>query len=647
MSIIFGIANLDRGPVEGKALLRLAELTQAYAPDGTLIHTEGPVGMGFQPYHTTARSRLEVQPFSDAHENLIVFDGRLDNCSELADLLSLKIGSTTDSSLVLAAFDRWGEACFERLVGDWSLALWSAGNRKLYLARDHAGTRTLYYKFQGSSVVWSTYLETLLESSGAETLDREFAARYLGGLPIRTTTPYAGIRAVPPAHALIFEDGAVRSNAHWSSIVGDRLAYKNTEEYDDQFMEYLERSVGRRDIPGASILAELSGGMDSTAIVCISDMLRKRENPDAALLDTVSFYDNSEPDWNELPYVLATEAYRGKMGIHVATSYINRSFDPVKQETSSPFPGFDSSARQREEQYEAQVATGGYRVVLSGIGGDELLGGVPTPYPELADHLVTLHFSSLLRRTTDWCLSSRNTFLQTILQTARFTLELYRHPSSGSPVFASWASPHIRALCVELAHEEDKARSWNRCLPSSISNGRNWLSILETMPHLYPKCMVRREYRYPYLDRDLVAYLLRVPREQLVQPGRRRAMMRRALKNLMPTEVIDRRRKAFMGRGPYVLLQKEKSNVERLLSNSYIEALGLIDMDEVRASFRLTTSGVDTGLCMPLLMLLAFEIWLRSWNGSLTVVGGASAVPEKRFVEPREANSIHMARIEG
>jgi asparagine synthase (glutamine-hydrolysing) len=645
MSIIFGIVNLDGAPVEHATLLCLAQRTEAYAPDGSFIQINGKVGMGFQPYHTTVLSRLDVQPWSDLHKNILVFDGRLDNHGELAHLLSLASERSTDSSLVLSAFERWGEACFERLVGDWSLALWSAGQRKLYLARDHAGTRTLYYQLRGSRVVWSTYLETFLGPNETQTLDEEFAARYLGGLPIRTSTPYAGIRAVPPAHALIFEKSTVRSSTHWSWMVAEKLVYKDAQEYDDQFMECFERSVQRRDIPGAPILAELSGGMDSTAIVCISDALRRRENQQGALLDTVSLYDNSESDWDELPYITATERYRGKKGVHIATSYLNRSFSLEEQEKVVLFPGNDSRALLREQEFEAHIASDEYRVIFSGIGGDELLGGVPTPYPELADHLASLRLQTASGRITAWCLSNRDAFFPTSVRTIRFVFDLYLHPLFDVNTLTPWVSPCIRRLCVELAHEEENRYPRIRYLPSGISNGRNWLSVLETLPHLYPKSTTRREYRYPYLDRDLVDYLLRVPREQLLQPGRRRAMMRRALKPFMPQEVVERRRKAYMSRGPLALLQKERTSIERLLSTSRLEAYGYLDMSSLRSLLHAATSGSGTEHGMALLRLLAFEFWLQTRDGHVSL-GRIPGRQAKRSTRNIEANSIPMVQVE-
>jgi len=104
-------------------------------------------------------------------------------------------------------FPRWDVGCFTRLVGDWSVALWSREKRTLYLARDPAGTRTLYYRYKNDQLTWSTYLETLLAQDDSPATDQEYAMRYLAGLPIGTTTPYTGIVAVPASTLSGVPDG--------------------------------------------------------------------------------------------------------------------------------------------------------------------------------------------------------------------------------------------------------------------------------------------------------------------------------------------------------------------------------------------------------------------------------------------------------
>jgi asparagine synthase (glutamine-hydrolysing) len=160
MSIIFGIQRSIGASVTNQELLRLASATEAFAPDGSFVASGPQAGMGFQPFHTTLGSRQDSQPASDIHQNMLVFDGRIDNRLELLTALDIDDTQAKDSAVILAGFDRWRESVFSRLIGEWALALWSEKTQTLYLARDHAGTRTLYFRIANGELRWSTYLET-------------------------------------------------------------------------------------------------------------------------------------------------------------------------------------------------------------------------------------------------------------------------------------------------------------------------------------------------------------------------------------------------------------------------------------------------------------------------------------------------------
>jgi len=131
MSIIFGIRGKSGEVVDARDLSEMGELTKRYSPDGLRINTQGAVGMAFQAFHTHERSQIDDQPTVDCHRNMLVVDGRLDNYKELQQILALP-GDSSDSAVILAAFQRWGEHCFAKLVGDWSLALWSDQDRTIY-----------------------------------------------------------------------------------------------------------------------------------------------------------------------------------------------------------------------------------------------------------------------------------------------------------------------------------------------------------------------------------------------------------------------------------------------------------------------------------------------------------------------------------
>jgi asparagine synthase (glutamine-hydrolysing) len=612
MSIILGTREPLGAIITRQELLSIARATEGYAPDGTWVAVEGRVGMGFQPYHTHERSNLDSQPVIDAEGNMVTLDGRIDNHKELRSALHRPDEGAPDSEIVLAAFRRWGEGCFSRLVGDWALAIWSAADATVYLARDHAGTRTLYYELSNGRLLWSTCLETFFALGHNRPLSSEYAAAYLGFRPAGKWTPYAGIFAVSPMHYLVVRGDRILEQPHWDWKVSSALHCKSDLEYEELFLTHFRRAVERRIGPGAPIVAQLSGGMDSTSIVCVCDNLRKAAGHPSEPIDTVSFYDDSEPDWNERPYFSAVEASRGKTGTHIETSWRQRTFDPPGLSNGIyRCPGADSASIQHEMRLEAMARHMGCRVILSGAGGDEVLGGVPTPLPELAGHLVSGQLSQLFRRAIDWGIATRDPLISMIGKTTRYTLGLYCGSDHPGRVIPFWITRRLRRNSsdpFDLA--EWTARLGSR--PQAIDNARTWYLLLETLPHLAPSLLARYEYRYPYLDRDLVDFVFRIPREQLVRPGRRRSLMRRALRGIVPEEVLERRRKAYIIRGPLVCLERARNKILALFRRSLTAELGFIDDDAFRRAFESIARGEVTPWLHAALRTILFELWLRS-----------------------------------
>src|SRR5260370_3987518 len=384
MSIIFGVKKPEGDMVAERQLLGMAHAPDRWAPDGTFVRALGGIGMGLQPYHTHQRSNLECQPIVDDLGNMVSLDGRLDNHNDLRELLEIPDPNTSDSLIVLAAFQKWGEESFTRFIGDWAVAIWLHANRSLYLARDHAGTRTLYYEIRGEQVVWSTVLETFVVRPQSRMLSDAYAIHYLSCLSVRDLTPYMGITAVTPAHYVVFPANAISRTRHWQWAATERIIYQKDVEYEEHFCALFQQSVGRLTGSGSPVLGQLSGGMDSSSIVCMSDTLRRsRGVPPAGLIDTISYFDDTEPNCHEKPYFSLVESLRGKAGVHVdlSGSELDLGLPPRQPILCSLWPeDYQASSDQPEVVL-------GYRVVLSGIGGDELLGGVPTALPELADLL--------------------------------------------------------------------------------------------------------------------------------------------------------------------------------------------------------------------------------------------------------------------
>src|SRR5215467_14587736 len=207
---------------------------------------------------------------------MLHWDGRLDNRDDL--LLRLRDslqGETSNEAIARAAYERWGTDGLVHLIGDWSLVLRNRINRTTVLASDFAGVRPLYYHVQAGRVLWSSRLQSLVEATNISDLDDEFIAGFLsiGGYPNRT--PYKGIYSVPPGHAVCVSSDKTSIRRFWESPIGDVIRYRSERRYEEQLRALFREAVAVRLQTEAPVLAEVSGGLDSSSVVCMANDLMR------------------------------------------------------------------------------------------------------------------------------------------------------------------------------------------------------------------------------------------------------------------------------------------------------------------------------------------------------------------------------------
>ena len=620
MSVIFGILAPDEESLERSTLSHMGSTTTCHASDGVSIRTQGRIGMGFQATYTHKRSVIENAPRSNDRGDMLALDGRIDNHLSLAEELGLPIMDVADSEVVLAAFVQWGERSFERFHGDWALALWSQANRSLYLARDHAGTRSLYFHEHKGAIRWSTYLDSFFTNEHPHELSMEFAKAYLCGGHTGNLTPYSGIEAVPAAHYLRYRKNQWTCVAHWTPLVKETIQYAKDKQYEDRFLHLFSQAVERRVSDRIHpVIAELSGGMDSSSIVCVADRLTSPGD-----LQTISYYDDAEPNWNERPYFSAVERQRKRTGLHVEISFARRGFDVVPPGFGINFwPGLTGALAKHRTTVDAMLHEGGYRSILSGLGGDELLGGVPSPLPELADHLVMGHWGRFISQGAQWSLVNRSPLLWKLRDASVFAAKCY----CGRPYDKSRRAPWVCCEGQNSTGRRSRELSVGKRIqsrPSMIANWFMWGSLLETLPSNRAYAGTRYEYLYPYLDRDLVDFLLRVPPDRLLRPQRRRYLMRRALRGIVPEEILERRRKAYAIRGPLLGLQQSGKCLEELMRDSRLAAMGVIDPVIYSRCLRGIVDGSTIDGWGALIQTAMYELWLRSSEDCVANHAGVS-----------------------
>src|SRR3984885_14504931 len=449
MSVQFGRWNFEGQPPAPNYIDKVSATLAPYGPDSNESYSKGGINILYRAFHTTKESRREKQPHISSSGAVITWDGRLDNrvdlISELRDTLTV---NSTDVAIVAAAYEKWGANCFAKLVGDWALSIWNPRERSVLLAKDPIGTKHLYYSFDEKQLAWSTILDPLVRLAGRTfEICEEYIAGWFSIFPAVDLTPCVGIHSVPPSSSVLLRPGKRAVSKYWDFDPKNKIRYRADAEYEEHFRTVFAIAVQRKLRSDRPVLAELSGGRDSSSIVCMADTIVARGAADTPRLDTISYYDDSEPNWNERPYFTKVEEKRGRTGGHVNVGAQDPENIPAPEPPPEsvharfvPTPGYDG---RTSPHFRMCMASQGNRVVLSGIGGDEVMGGVPTPAPELENLLARAQFGALAHQLKVWALEKTKTWFYLFWEATRgfFPPALVGVPKYMRPT--TWLCPNF------------------------------------------------------------------------------------------------------------------------------------------------------------------------------------------------------------
>jgi asparagine synthase (glutamine-hydrolysing) len=516
----------------------------------------------------------------------------------------------SDLRLVVGCFTRWGRAGFARMVGDWALSVWIPRERQLILACDYLCVRHIFYSKKLGRFWWSTDLASLvLLARERFHLDENYVAGYLSLAPDALQTPYREIRQVPPGHLVCISDTKISAERYWH-LKPSPIRYQNDADYENHFRHLFRQSVRRRLRASTPVLSELSGGLDSSSIVCMADDILTSEGMDGQRLDTISYYDKTEHASDDWMYFPKIEEKRGRTGAHVDASSLPNSKLLLDAGEFNALPGSLGIGRELEIERDAILRKGGYRVVLSGMGGDEFLGGVPDPSALLADLIVRFNLSRLWSELLAWSLEKRRPTLHLLWRACAEFLPPTLHAFlSGGANREAWIRLSLQSP------EQSLRRALGHRIPAMLPTFRQYAVGLGLMANTIAKRMPRpsglAETRYPFLDRDLIEFLVAIPADQLLRPGQRRSLMRRTLAGLVPPEIISRTTKQFGSRTPTLAIRENLPTFRQMFSGSEAARLGHID----ERLFLLTLEDMENGKKVHIarvLKTIALEVWLRN-----------------------------------
>jgi asparagine synthase (glutamine-hydrolysing) len=543
---ICGIVALGRPP-ETETVSRMASELDHRGPDGAGSFAAEGVALGFRRLAIIDLSDAGDQPFASEDGALqLVHNGEVYNYRELRRELEAhghRFRSATDTEVILAAYREWGERCVERFNGMWAFALWDGPRRRLFASRDRFGVKPFYYRLDGERLAFASEPRAFRADPDARLEPNPRAVReYLEQAYLDHTeeTFFAGIRKLPPAHSLVFDDDGLRIERYWRLKPHDPPAGDPAEAVRELFLDSVRLRL-RSDVP---VGTALSGGIDSSAIAVCVDRLLRTEAENAVAVGSrqrtfTAYFE--DPGFDERPYAEAVVEQTGAEPRWISFSD-DELVDDLPRIVEAQGEPFGSTSICAGWYVMREAKRSGLTVMLDGQGGDEVLAGYRAHLGHrLADLLADRRFGELRAELAGFSAEHSPIALVTALSrpfAPELVTRIVRARARGS---AGLVHPDLRSVPAAAAPNGSPFPDRLRRHQQLILTRRGLPELLRyedrnSMAHSL-------EARVPFLDYRLVELCFSLPGGELVGGGRTKAVLRRALRDLLPPSVRERRDK--------------------------------------------------------------------------------------------------------
>ena len=565
----------------------MAETIAHRGPDEATLHVEPGMGFGFR--------RLSIidlvtgsQPVPNEDGSVrAMLNGEIYNYQELRDRLVARghvFRTTGDTEVLVHLYEEKGPDLVTELRGMFAFALWDRPKRKLLIARDHLGQKPLYYAERGDRLYFASEIKAILAVEprfrvvDPEALDEYMAIRVIAD----PRSMFAGVRKLPPAHLLEWDERGLRTRRYWSLRYEPKLALGEREALEALDAETRE-SVRLHLVSDVPVGAFLSGGVDSGIVVGQMRALREDRFQTFSLGTPYREFDET-PAARAVSSRYATEHFDGSVTgdvIQDLPTYVYHLDEP-----SDPL----SACLYRL----AALARRHVKVVLGGDGGDELFGG----YDRYYGTLYARHYAKLpaflrrrvIRRVLDlapdgfWykSLSHQLRWLDELASVeggrryARSLSYFYFTGPRRERLYTDEFRARLRGFdaeqCIVAWHDDDSVKeALDRMLlaDTMVRLPNHSVMILDRMSMAHGL-----EARSPFLDHRLAEFAARLPARLKVRGRQRRYLEMRLAERYIPSEVLRRPKQGFSSALPYLMARQFRALFRHFLDDSHLVGAG-------------------------------------------------------------------------
>jgi asparagine synthase (glutamine-hydrolysing) len=527
----------------------------------------GPDADGFYLDHQVnlGHRRLKIidleggkQPiFNEDGTRVIIFNGEIYNYILLRKELEgrgHRFQTQSDTEVILHGFEEYGEACVRHLRGMFAFAIWDSNKKELFLARDRVGIKPLYYFWDGEKFLFGSEIKAILQDPEIKREIDPFALDdYLTYLYIPAPkTIFNGIKKLLPGHTLTISEKGIEDQEYWD-IVFEPNGNLTETDYAEGLIEKMKESIGIHLVSDVPLGAFLSGGIDSSAVVgLMAGLLNQPVNT-----ASIGF---REEEFDELPYArLVANRFQTNSYEKTVEADAAKILDTLVWHFDEPFA--DSS--MVPTYYVSQVAREKVTVCLSGDGGDENFAGYRRYKFDVLENslraLLPNSFRRLFFGILGW-LYPKGDWLPQFLRGKTLLENLSHSPEEGYFKTMSWFSPNMKQLLYReslrknlesydpfsvMRNYFEKTNDWNALSRIQYVDIKTYL-VDDILTKVDRASMAHAlEVRVPLLDHEVMEYAAGIPARYKLQNGQGKYILKKALANVLPSEILNRRKMGF------------------------------------------------------------------------------------------------------
>jgi asparagine synthase (glutamine-hydrolysing) len=553
MSGFCGVWHRDGRPVDPAELTGMSDAIRHRGRDGEHRWISDSAGFAFHALHVTPEAAGVDQPFVDAGA-VILFDGRLDNRDELLGQLHGAVArDAADCEYVAAAYQTFGADVFARLLGDFAIAIFDPARRRLLLARDRMGTRPRYYCVTGETVLLASEIKAIVAHPAAPLRPNDDAlADYLmpGDAYCGDLTFFDGVYRVLPGKIFEASPDWARQRPFWDFDLGGQIRYSSLEEYAGQLRELMVRAVQRRARCAYPIAVSVSGGLDSSGVFCLLSDYSSGQ-PLLGLHEQFEQFEESSEESYVRELERATHTAIQRMP---AESGFMVDVDTSIWHTEVPVAISQGNSVRKQCALASQ---NGARAFLHGQFGDHVIA----PMGYLIDLFVKLRWGALRRS------------VRTMQAWMQEVDPGYFYPVLGTMFLRALTPGLLMPAARALRHRNSRRhpawftralreRAMRRAARQASLPGRFASYHAESLYRhtVWPRFFHSHEAANktlaqfgmddgaPFLDRDLVAFLMAIPGNIVNLNGVPKGLYREAMRGILPEKIRLRRDKADFAR---------------------------------------------------------------------------------------------------